>query len=236
VGSALDESLPGIRLNLSRRPRSVVRLVRHGTWQSLRKPRLHQRPRDRTTHPPNQHRHHRRTGLPRTGEIRLAAHQRRLPGARHRPRSRRPRPPRPYSSEAAKILPAWDDSESWRVTERIWDVAQRLTRLRRDSLLWGALVRDAHFNLLRFIDLRTLSSTTPGPTTEPDTPPTGAATTQSPTLTTTTCRRESATHARSPRPTTPITCTSRIGTYPSVHLDGFEMRKSPSQDLRRRMS
>jgi len=28
---------------------------------------------------------------------------------------------------AMKILPAWDDSESWRVTERIWDVARRLT-------------------------------------------------------------------------------------------------------------
>jgi hypothetical protein len=53
------------------------------------------------------------------------------------------------------ILPAgWDDSESWRVTERIWDVARRLTQLRRDSLLWGAPVRDAHYNLLRFIDLQ----------------------------------------------------------------------------------
>ena len=57
------------------------------------------------------------------------------------------------TSEAAKILPVWDDSESWRVTERIWDVARRLTQLRRDSLLWGAPVRDAHYNLLRFIDL-----------------------------------------------------------------------------------
>jgi hypothetical protein len=55
--------------------------------------------------------------------------------------------------EAAKILPVWDDSESWRVTERIWDVARRLTQLRRDSLLWGAPVRDAHYNLLRFIDV-----------------------------------------------------------------------------------
>jgi hypothetical protein len=55
--------------------------------------------------------------------------------------------------EAAKILPVWDDSESWRVTERIWDVARRLTQLRRESLLWGAPVRDAHYNLLRFIDL-----------------------------------------------------------------------------------
>ncbi|MDV3245717.1 hypothetical protein K7Z54_23810 [Mycobacterium avium subsp. hominissuis] len=55
--------------------------------------------------------------------------------------------------EAAKILPVWDDSESWRVTERIWDVARRLTQLRRESLLWGAPVRDAYYNLLRFIDL-----------------------------------------------------------------------------------
>jgi hypothetical protein len=57
------------------------------------------------------------------------------------------------TSEAAKILPTWDDSESWRVTERIWDVVRRLTQLRRDSLLWGAPVRDAYYNLLRFIDL-----------------------------------------------------------------------------------
>jgi hypothetical protein len=55
--------------------------------------------------------------------------------------------------ETRKILPVWDDSESWRVTESIWDVARRLTQLRRDSLLWGAPVRDAHYNLLRFIDL-----------------------------------------------------------------------------------
>jgi hypothetical protein len=57
------------------------------------------------------------------------------------------------AGEVTKILPVWDDSESWRVTERIWDVARRLTLLRRESLMWGAPVRDAHYNLLRFIDL-----------------------------------------------------------------------------------
>jgi len=57
------------------------------------------------------------------------------------------------TQEVTKILPVWDDSESWRVAERIWDVARRLTQLRRESLLWGAPVRDAHYNLLRFIDL-----------------------------------------------------------------------------------
>jgi hypothetical protein len=55
--------------------------------------------------------------------------------------------------EVTKILPAWEDSESWRVTERIWDVARRLTQLRRDSLLWGAPVRDAYYNLLRSTEL-----------------------------------------------------------------------------------
>ncbi len=64
----------------------------------------------------------------------------------HRPRAR-------VTQEVTKILPVWDDSESWRVAERIWDVARRLTQLRRESLLWGAPVRDAHYNLLRFIDL-----------------------------------------------------------------------------------
>ena len=55
--------------------------------------------------------------------------------------------------EVTKILPAWDDSESSRVTERIWDVARRLTQMRRESLLWGAPVRDAYYNLFRFIEL-----------------------------------------------------------------------------------
>lgn len=57
------------------------------------------------------------------------------------------------AQEVTKILPVWDDTESWRVTERIWDVARRLTQLRRDSLVWGTPVHDAHYNLLRFIDL-----------------------------------------------------------------------------------
>jgi hypothetical protein len=56
--------------------------------------------------------------------------------------------------EAAKILPTGDDVESWRVTERIWHVARQLAERRREVLLWGAPVRDAHYNLLRFIDLR----------------------------------------------------------------------------------
>jgi hypothetical protein len=55
--------------------------------------------------------------------------------------------------EVANILPVWDDSESWRVVERIWNVARRLTELGRESWLRGAPVRDAHYNLLRFIDL-----------------------------------------------------------------------------------
>jgi hypothetical protein len=51
----------------------------------------------------------------------------------HERRDRRAR----ISSEAAQILTRWDDSDSWRVTERIWDVARRLTQLRHESLLWG---------------------------------------------------------------------------------------------------
>jgi hypothetical protein len=56
--------------------------------------------------------------------------------------------------EATKILPTWDDAESWRVTERIWHVERQLTERRREVLLWGTPVRDAQYNLLRFIDLR----------------------------------------------------------------------------------
>lgn len=59
--------------------------------------------------------------------------------------------------EVVKILPVWDDSESWRVTERIWNVGRRLTELRRESLLWGAPVRDAYYNLLRFIEVADLA-------------------------------------------------------------------------------
>ncbi len=55
--------------------------------------------------------------------------------------------------EVTKILPVWDDSESWRVAEQIWYVARRLTHLRREARLWGAPVRDAYYNLLRFIEL-----------------------------------------------------------------------------------
>jgi hypothetical protein len=71
------------------------------------------------------------------------------PTPRAKPTTAAPESPR----EVTKILPAWDDSESWRVTERVWDVARRLTQLRRESLLWGAPVRDADYNLLRFIEL-----------------------------------------------------------------------------------
>ncbi|GFG75835.1 hypothetical protein MBOT_32000 [Mycobacterium botniense] len=39
--------------------------------------------------------------------------------------------------EVTGILPIWDDCESWRVTERIWAVARRLTELRRESRLWA---------------------------------------------------------------------------------------------------
>lgn len=55
------------------------------------------------------------------------------------------------TQEITKILPVWDASESWRVTERIWEVARRLAQLRRESLLWGTPIRDAYYNLLRFI-------------------------------------------------------------------------------------
>ncbi|WP_133051008.1 hypothetical protein [Mycobacteroides abscessus] len=57
------------------------------------------------------------------------------------------------TDEVAKILPHHEDCENWRAVERIWDVVRRLTTLRRDSRLWGAPVRDTHYQLLRFVEL-----------------------------------------------------------------------------------
>ncbi len=57
------------------------------------------------------------------------------------------------SNEVAKILPQQRDCENWRAVERIWEVVSRLTTLRRESRLWGAPVRDTHYQLLRFVEL-----------------------------------------------------------------------------------
>jgi hypothetical protein len=81
--------------------------------------------------------------------------------------------------EVKGILPVWDDSESWRVTERIWDVVRRLTELRRESRLWGAPVRDAYYNLLRFIDLPDLVVDDSWTSTQSRLAPPSAATTRS---------------------------------------------------------
>ena len=55
------------------------------------------------------------------------------------------------TTEVSKIIPPRHDSEPWRGCERIWDVARRLTTLRREAALWATPVHDAHYNLLRFI-------------------------------------------------------------------------------------
>lgn len=56
------------------------------------------------------------------------------------------------ASEVSKIFSPQHDSEPWRGCERIWDIARRLTTLRRDAALWATPVHDAHYNLLRFMD------------------------------------------------------------------------------------
>jgi hypothetical protein len=65
--------------------------------------------------------------------------------------------------EAAKISPVSDDSESWRVTARIWDVARRLPELRRESLLWDPrrLLQPASINRPGLGHQRCLRSSSP---------------------------------------------------------------------------
>lgn len=54
--------------------------------------------------------------------------------------------------EVEAILPACDDADPWRATNRVWTAITHLTARRRDARIYGILMRDTYYNILRFID------------------------------------------------------------------------------------
>lgn len=54
--------------------------------------------------------------------------------------------------EVETILPACDDADPWRATNRVWTVITHLTARRRDARIYGITMRDTYYNILRFID------------------------------------------------------------------------------------
>lgn len=56
------------------------------------------------------------------------------------------------ASEVEKIIPARNDSDPWRATNRVWTAVTHLTARRRDARIYGIPMRDTYYNILRFID------------------------------------------------------------------------------------
>ncbi|MCT7372459.1 hypothetical protein A7R75_25985 [Mycolicibacterium llatzerense] len=53
--------------------------------------------------------------------------------------------------EVEKIIPARDDADSWRATNRVWTTISHLTARRRDARIYGVPMRDTYYSILRFI-------------------------------------------------------------------------------------
>lgn len=51
-----------------------------------------------------------------------------------------------------KIIPAREDADAWRATNRVWTVITHLTARRRDARIYGVPMRDTYYNILRFIE------------------------------------------------------------------------------------
>lgn len=54
--------------------------------------------------------------------------------------------------EVEKVIPARDDADPWRATNRVWTAITHLTVRRRDARIYGVAMRDTYYNILRFID------------------------------------------------------------------------------------
>ncbi|MGH7920421.1 MAG: hypothetical protein ACREQM_10810 [Candidatus Dormibacteraceae bacterium] len=54
--------------------------------------------------------------------------------------------------EVEKIIPARDDADPWRATNRVWTAITHLTARRRDARIYGVPMRDTYYNMLRFIE------------------------------------------------------------------------------------
>lgn len=57
------------------------------------------------------------------------------------------------------IIPARNDAEPWRATNRVLTALTHLTALRRDSRTYGVPTRDTYYNILRFIEEPTVGAT-----------------------------------------------------------------------------
>ncbi|SLH82345.1 Uncharacterised protein [Mycobacteroides abscessus subsp. massiliense] len=62
------------------------------------------------------------------------------------------------AKEVEKIIPARDDADSWRATNRVWTAITHLTARRRDARIYGVPLRDTYYNILRFIDAPKMDS------------------------------------------------------------------------------
>jgi hypothetical protein len=56
------------------------------------------------------------------------------------------------AKEVEKIIPARDDADPWRATNRVWTAITHLTARRRDARTYGIPMRDTYYNILRFIE------------------------------------------------------------------------------------
>jgi hypothetical protein len=54
--------------------------------------------------------------------------------------------------EVEKIIPARNDGDPWRATNRVWTAITYVTARRRDARIYGLPMRDTYYNILRFID------------------------------------------------------------------------------------
>lgn len=54
--------------------------------------------------------------------------------------------------EVERIIPARNDADPWRATNRVWTAITHLTARRRDARMYGTPMRDTYYNILRFID------------------------------------------------------------------------------------
>ncbi|WP_024441285.1 hypothetical protein [Mycobacterium sp. UM_WGJ] len=53
--------------------------------------------------------------------------------------------------EVEKIIPARNDADPWRATNRVWTAITHLTARRRDARIYGVPMRDTYYKILRFI-------------------------------------------------------------------------------------
>ncbi|WP_275572496.1 hypothetical protein [Mycolicibacterium vanbaalenii] len=54
--------------------------------------------------------------------------------------------------EVEKIIPARDDADPWRATNRVWTAIAHVTARRRDARIYGVPMRDTYYNILRFVE------------------------------------------------------------------------------------